>query len=281
MPRIDKALIPNVVATQGLASSLLTRSNEGERKSTLDTRNFHGPAHERRRGRTNAPIFFLYSQATWCSTPILPTSSTGDGYIDRARSARTPRSTPAHQLAHARTNLPPCPATNPTNLATCRRTYAAQAICPQWPQDLVRQLRTTRPHAHPSRLVLTFFPLILTRLVVDRRIAPLRRAAPSVCHDRHALSSRPCRALTQATRPLEQLDLLPPRRPSPRSTRPSSYPRRAPTRSTRPIQRVQELGLLLAEPHRATAASAPPRRSAAAAALSHARHHRAPLHGLG
>jgi hypothetical protein len=53
-------------------------------------------------------------------------------------------------------------------------------------------------------------------------------------HDQHAFSSRPCRALTQATWPLEQLDILPPRQPSPHPTRPSSCPRRAPTRSTRP-----------------------------------------------
>ena len=34
------------------------------------------------------------------------------------------------------TSQPPCPATNPTNLPTCRRTYTTHAISPQRPQDL-------------------------------------------------------------------------------------------------------------------------------------------------
>jgi hypothetical protein len=81
-PRIDLALIPHVVATRAcLATSPSLHSNERGRRSTLDTV-ISRPAHERRRGRTNARIF-LYKVSTWLILDALQTSSPGE-FIPRA-----------------------------------------------------------------------------------------------------------------------------------------------------------------------------------------------------
>ena len=81
-----------VVAEPGCSLSLSSLTDKGRRKETHWTRGFFRPAHERRHGRTNAPILFFFTVTTWLQHRLTqPIQRQGDLYSGSHRAVRHTR----------------------------------------------------------------------------------------------------------------------------------------------------------------------------------------------